>query len=137
MLAPLIAALFFTPAQLPIPPLPPLPPVPPIPCIPLPAMPCYQPPPAPPLDEPPKLTGTIKLADRTKLAVTLRWKPAVDDKGIVRYLIFRDGRLIASLPPTTTRLRVKLRCGRHVYALVALDAFAQRAVKTLRVRRRC
>ncbi len=109
----------------------------PIPCIPLPLVPCYTPPEPPPADTPPEFTAPLVLVNPTRTAVTITWKAATDDVGILRYLVYRDKRLIASLAPAARRIRVRLRCGRHVYTVIALDSFGQRALKSTRVRRRC
>ena len=116
-------------------------PIPPPPCIPSPITQCDgnppAPPPPPPADLPPVFPQPLVVVERTKIELTVKWKKAIDDHRVTRYMFMRDKTILGWRTPTTTKYTFKLKCGRHVYRVVAIDVYLQYGVNQLTLTRKC
>jgi hypothetical protein len=74
----------------------------------------------------------------TTTRVTLRWKAATDEEGIAGYRLYRDGKLRAIAGKRARQATFQMPCGRHIFAIEAVDTKGQRSERrSIVLRRRC
>jgi hypothetical protein len=69
--------------------------------------------------------------------VTIEWKGATDDNGIVGYRLYRDGKLRATTGKNARRAQFQMPCGRHLFGVEAVDTAGQRTKKSIVLVRHC
>jgi hypothetical protein len=75
----------------------------------------------------------VKLSGRVAV---ITWR-ASDDKGLVGFRIYHDGKLVGARGPKPRLVKVFVPCGKHEFWVQAVDTSNQGTAVRLTVRRRC